>query len=138
MNTEGKDLDHVSTPNHQNSSWPLGLTSVFWISAITIVIFVIASLVFKDQATTFFGAARVWLTTSFDWWFIDIVNLLLIFCLFLIVSPLGKIRIGGKDAKPEYSNLTWFSMLFAAGVGIGLLFLVSLSPLPTFRTHRSA
>ena len=133
MNTEGKDLDHASTPNHQNSSWPLGLTSVFWISAITIVIFVIASLVFKDQATTFFGAARVWLTTSFDWWFIDIVNLLLIFCLFLIVSPLGKLRIGGKDAKPEYSNLTWFSMLFAAGVGIGLLFFGVLEPVTHFQ-----
>lgn len=62
----------------------------------------------------------------------DIVNLIVVFCLFLIVSPLGKVRLGGRDAVPEYSNLTWFAMLFAAGIGIGLLFFGVLEPVQHF------
>lgn len=116
-----------------HGSGPFGLTPVFLVSAITIVIFIIGSLIFNKEATQLFGATRTWLTTNFDWWFIDIANLLLLFCLFLVFSPLGKIRIGGQDAKPEYSNLTWFAMLFAAGVGIGLLFFGVLEPVTHFQ-----
>ena len=116
----------------QNNTKMFGLTPVFLVSAITIVIFVIGSLVFREGATIIFGATRKWLTTNFDWWFMDIVNLIVIFCLFLIVSPLGKVRIGGREAVPEYSNLTWFAMLFAAGIGIGLLFFGVLEPVQHF------
>ena len=134
MNTEDRHLNEESTPaDHHNGTWPLGLTPVFWISAVAIVIFIIGALLFRDQATTLFGATRVWLTTNFDWWFMDIANLLLLFCLFLIFSSFGKVRIGGPDAKPEYSNLTWFSMLFSAGVGVGLLFFGVLEPVTHFQ-----
>lgn len=124
MHEEGKHL--------QNDTKIFGLTPVFLISSIVIVIFVIASLVFREGATSLFGATRKWLTTNFDWWFMDIVNLLVVFCLFLIVSPLGKVRLGGRDAVPEYSNLTWFAMLFASGIGIGLLFFGVLEPVQHF------
>ena len=134
MNEEGKHLNEApASPDNRHGDGPFGLTPVFLISAITIVVFVIVSLIFNEAATKVFGATRVWLTTNFDWWFIDIANLLLLFCLFLIFSPLGKIRLGGQDAKPEYSNLTWFSMLFAAGVGIGLLFFGVLEPVNHFQ-----
>ena len=134
MNEEGKHLNEASdrSDNHQMTG-PFGFTPVFSISAITIIVFVIGSLIFKEGATKLFGATRVWLTTNFDWWFMDITNVLLLFCLFLIFSPLGKVRFGGKDATPEYSNLTWFSMLFAAGVGIGLLFFGVLEPVTHFQ-----
>ena len=49
-------------------------------------------------------------------------NIFVLFCLYLIVSPLGKVRLGGVDAKPDYSYPGWFAMLFAAGMGIGLMF----------------
>ena len=116
----------------QNDTQIFGVTPVFLISSVVIVIFVLASLVFREGATTLFGATRTYLTTNFDWWFMDIVNLLVVFCLFLIVSPVGKVRLGGRDAVPEYSNLTWFSMLFAAGIGIGLLFFGVLEPVQHF------
>ena len=134
MNEETKHPNDASarSDTHQTLG-PFGLTPVFLISAITIIVFVIVSLVFRESATKLFGATRVWLTTNFDWWFIDITNILLLFCLFLIFSPLGRVRIGGKDATPEYSNLTWFSMLFAAGVGIGLLFFGVLEPVTHFQ-----
>ena len=109
------------------------LTPVFVIASIAILAFVVGSLVFQEGATTLFGNVRVWLTTNLDWWFMDITNLLLLFCLFLIVSPLGKVRLGGADAKPEYSNLTWLAMLFAAGVGIGLLFFGVAEPVYYFQ-----
>ena len=103
------------------------------IASIAILVFVVGSLVFQEGATKLFGNVRVWLTTNLDWWFMDITNLLLLFCLFLIVSPLGKVRLGGADAKPEYTNLTWLAMLFAAGVGIGLLFFGVAEPVYYFQ-----
>lgn len=98
------------------------LTPVFVISSIVILIFIVGALVFQESATKLFGDIRTWLTTNLDWLFMITANLVFLFCLVVAVSPLGKVRLGGADAKPEYSNLTWLAMLFASGVGIGLLF----------------
>ncbi len=95
---------------------------VFAISALTIIAFVFFSLVFQDQASAFFGWLRPALTSQFDWVFMIACNIFVLFSLFLVVSPYGKIRLGGDDAKPDYSYAGWFSMLFAAGMGIGLVF----------------
>ena len=98
------------------------LTPVFVVSGITILVFVTGTLLFLEAATELFGSIREWLTTRFDWFFMMTANLMLIFCLYLAASPLGRVRLGKRDEKPQYSNTTWFSMLYAAGVGIGLLF----------------
>ena len=98
------------------------LTPVFVISSIVILVFIVGALVFQEGATKLFGDIRTWLTTNLDWLFMITANLVFLFCLVVAFSPLGKVRLGGEDAKPEYSNLTWLSMLFASGVGIGLLF----------------
>ena len=63
-----------------------------------------------------------WTISNFDWFFLVAGNIFVIFCLALIVLPVGSIRLGGVDAKPEFSLLSWFAMLFAAGMGIGLMF----------------
>ncbi len=109
------------------------LTPVFVISGITIVLFIIGSLIFQDQATELFKNTRIWLTTNLDWLFMITANLVFLFCVIVAISPLGKIRLGGSDAKPEYSNLTWLAMLFAAGVGIGLLFFGVSEPVTYFQ-----
>ncbi|MDE2886892.1 MAG: BCCT family transporter [Gemmatimonadota bacterium] len=98
------------------------LTPVFVISSITIVAFVLGALIFREAATEIFKDTRVWLTTNLDWFFMISANLVVLFCLAIAVSPLGRVRLGGAGAKPEYTNATWLAMLFAAGVGIGLLF----------------
>ena len=108
------------------------LTPVFVMSSIVIVAFVVGSLLFQEDATRVFGDTRIWLTTNLDWFFMITANLALLFCLLVASSSLGKIRLGGADAKPEYSNLTWLSMLFAAGVGIGLLFFGVAEPVYYF------
>ncbi len=110
---------------------------VFTISSITIAAFVAITLLYKDAVGPIFVDLRVWLTSSFDWFFIITGNILVLLCLFLIVSPLGKVRIGGRDAKPDYSYGEWFSMLFAAGMGIGLVFYGVAEPLGHFSSITS-
>ena len=114
---------------------PFGLdihNRVFLISGLTIVAFVLITLLFQDSVAPVFGDIRSWLTTNLDWFFLLAGNVFVLLCLFLIVSPLGKVRIGGTEAKPDYGYLGWFSMLFAAGMGIGLMFYGVSEPLSHF------
>lgn len=95
---------------------------VFLISAILILAFVVGTLAAPTEAKQIFDGAKGWSINNFDWLFMVAGNVFVLFSLILIVSPMSKIRIGGKDAKPEFSVLSWFAMLFAAGMGIGLMF----------------
>ena len=95
---------------------------VFWISSLLVLVFVIGTLIAPDAARGMFDGAKGWSIVNFDWLFMVAGNLFVVFCLALIVLPVGRIRIGGVDARPEFSTLSWFSMLFAAGMGIGLMF----------------
>jgi len=96
---------------------------VFVISAGLILLFLAATLL-TDSATAKAALDGLkWdIIASFDALFIWSGNFFVIFCLALIVSPYGKIRIGGKAAKPDHSTVSWLAMLFAAGMGIGLMF----------------
>jgi BCCT family betaine/carnitine transporter len=95
---------------------------VFIVSALLVLIFVIGTLMFPGEAKQAFDGTKGWSIDHFDWLFLVAGNLFVIFCLLLIVLPVGRIRLGGVDAKPEFSTLSWFAMLFAAGMGIGLMF----------------
>jgi BCCT family betaine/carnitine transporter len=69
---------------------------------------------------------------AFDGLFMWSANFFVIFCLVLVVSPYGKIRLGGEKAKSDYTTLSWLSMLFAAGMGIGLMFWGVAEPVAYF------
>ena len=115
----------------QDNVRPFGLdihNPVFLISSILIFAFVLIALANQEAAATFFGWLRPWLTSTFDWFLVLSVNAITLFCLALIVLPVGKVRIGGKDATPDYSYAGWIAMMFAAGIGIGLLFFGVLEP----------
>ena len=101
---------------------------VFVTSGIAILAFTVGALMFQDTATEVLGTLRVLITTRFDWLFMSACNICILFCLLLILSPMGKVRLGGSDAVPQYSRVTWFSMIFTAGVAIGLLFYGVLEP----------
>ncbi|RVT49064.1 BCCT family transporter [Rheinheimera sediminis] len=119
---------------------PFGLdihNRVFLISGLSIVAFVIITLLFQNQTAPVFSAMRGWLTSNLDWFFISVANIFVLLCLALIVSPLGKVRLGGTEATPDYSYLGWFSMLFAAGMGIGLMFYGVSEPLSHFSSALS-
>ena len=114
---------------------PLGIdihNPVFLISGLTIVAFVFYTLALPEQSSALFSWLRPALTSNFDWFFIGSADFFVIFCLFLIVSPWRKIRLGGADATPDYTYIGWFAMLFAAGMGIGLMFYGVSEPLSHF------
>ena len=114
---------------------PFGLdihNKVFVTSALLIIAFVVLTLTFQTQAEPMFGDLRGWLTSNLDWFFITSGNIFVIACLVIAISPLGRVRIGGTEATPDYSYLGWFSMLFAAGMGIGLMFYGVSEPLSHF------
>ncbi len=102
---------------------------VFAISALLVLVFVVLSLASPTEAGAVFQDIRVWTTTRLDWLFMITANTVLVFCLALVVTPLGKVRIGGCDALPDYSYASWFSMMFAAGIGIGYMFFGVLEPM---------
>ncbi len=95
---------------------------VFWISSGLVLLFVVGVLIAPEASKVAFDGAKWWSIGAFDWLFMAGGNLFVIFCLILIFLPVGKIRLGGADARPEFSNMSWFAMLFAAGMGIGLMF----------------
>jgi BCCT family betaine/carnitine transporter len=105
---------------------------VFVISGLTIVAFVFFALALPEQAESFFGWLRPSLTSTFDWFFLIAGDIFVLVALGLIVSPLGKVRIGGMNATPDYSYPEWFAMLFAAGMGIGLMFFGVAEPISHF------
>ncbi len=105
---------------------------VFSISALAIVLFVVLTLALRTEVEPLFTAIRDWLTSNLAWFFLGSANIFVLLCLGLIVSPLGKVRLGGKEAKADYSYTGWFSMLFAAGMGIGLMFYGVAEPMSHF------
>ena len=96
---------------------------VFGISAFLVVLFVLLSLVFDPTVTRdALTSTKDTIINQFDSYFMLLANAFVIFCIILAFSPLGKIRLGGVKARPEHGYISWLAMLFAAGMGIGLLF----------------
>lgn len=95
---------------------------VFFTSAIIIIIIITLTLVFKEGAEQVFTTTQNFVANKAGWFFILSVNVFLIFMIYLAFSKFGHLRIGGQNAKPEFKTLSWFAMLFSAGMGIGLLF----------------
>src|SRR6056297_1433145 len=113
--------------------WGFDLHStVFSVSALLILLFVVGSLISPEQSKVVLDGARSWVQQTFDWLFLSAGNVFVLFCLALIVSPLGRIRLGGEEAKPDFSILSWLAMLFAAGMGIGLMFWSVAEPVGYF------
>ncbi|EAU42585.1 transporter, BCCT family protein [Fulvimarina pelagi HTCC2506] len=126
-------VDHEMIPEQSVTNYEVGQDNVqkfgldihnpvFPISAGVIILFVAFTLIFPAVAGDFFGWLRPLLTSTFDWLFLIAGNIFVLFCLALIITPLGGVRLGGKDARPDYGYFGWFAMLFAAGMGIGLVF----------------
>ncbi|RDB42898.1 BCCT family transporter [Halomonas sp. DQ26W] len=132
------DTDYVIGQDNITPS-PLGVNldlhgKVFTISSIVILFFVIITLALQDQITPIFNVAFSFLTSNLAWFFLLSANVFVLLSIVLIFTPLGKVRIGGQDATPDFSYAGWFAMLFAAGMGIGLMFYGVSEPLTHFGT----
>ncbi|MFO7983249.1 MAG: BCCT family transporter [Desulfuromonadales bacterium] len=95
---------------------------VFFVSSGLIIFFVVLTLVFQNRVDDLFSTVQGAIATYGGWFFVWTMNIILVFVVSLLFGRFGDIRIGGSDAVPEFSTLAWFSMLFSAGMGIGLLF----------------
>lgn len=102
---------------------------VFGVTALLVLTFVVFTLAMPELANTWLNGAKGWVVNTFDWFMVSASNLFVLFCLLLILSPYGSIRIGGIKATPDFSRMSWLSMLFAAGMGIGLMFWSVAEPL---------
>ena len=89
---------------------------------IVLVALILLTLMFKQDASEFFKAALAAITSKTGWFLILVSNVFILAAVFFAFSRFGQIRIGGNDAKPEFSTLAWFAMLLSAGMGIGLMF----------------
>jgi choline/carnitine/betaine transport len=85
-----------------------------------------------DNLNTVMGGALTWMIAQFGWVFILIALGALGFCVFLVIHPWGKIKLGPDDATPDFSTPSWVSMMFAAGLGAGILFYGISEPISHF------
>ena len=105
---------------------------VFWPAAVLIVIFIAITLIIGAPMEKVFTAVQDNISDLGGWFFVIAVNFFLFFVLYIAFSKYGKIRLGGKRSKPEFSMGGWFAMLFSAGMGIGILFWSVAEPLNHF------
>lgn len=96
--------------------------AVFLPTALISLSVIVFSIIDPGSSAALFAAMRGGVVKNFDWFLMSAGNVMLLFCIAVSISPLGRIRLGGKGASPDYSRLSWFSMLFGAGMGIGLVF----------------
>ncbi|MGS2744119.1 BCCT family transporter [Halomonas sp. LS-001] len=94
-----------------------------------VLLFVLFTGFRSETASSLFGATRAWIESTFSAYYLITVMLLLVVCVFIVFSRYGSIRLGTDDSRPEFSNFAWFSMLFSAGIGIGILFFGVAEPI---------
>jgi len=95
---------------------------VFWPTVILLILFISITIIVGEPMEKVFANMQDWISTNFGWFLVLVVNFLLFFILFIAFTKYGKIRLGGRNAVPEFSRSSWFAMLFSAGMGIGILF----------------
>lgn len=104
-----------------------------FLSAIAVIIFSIAfTLIFSEEADYYFAIAQSNVSAHGGWIYTLSVNLFIVFCLYMALGKYGGIRIGGENAKPEFSLVSWFAMLFSAGIGNGLVLFSIADPVRDF------
>lgn len=91
--------------------------------------FVVFTVLNVDYAGELYGTIRGWIESGLSWYYITAMTVMLFVCLYLMFSRFGSIKLGADDSKPEFSNFSWFAMLFSAGVGIGILFFGVAEPI---------
>jgi len=102
---------------------------VFLVSAILILGFVFWGVTAPANLGSVAGGVMSWITKYFGWWYLLSVFGFLIFVIVLLFSPYGRLKIGKDHEEPEWSTWAWFSMLFTAGMGIGLVFFGVAEPI---------
>lgn len=105
---------------------------VFTVSILVIIAFLVAGITATGALHRFFETVQEGIAASLGWYYVLVVGGFLVFVVWLGSSRFGRIRLGPPDSRPQYRYLTWFAMLFTAGMGIGLVFWAVAEPLSHF------
>lgn len=105
---------------------------VFWPAAGIVALFVSYAIIAPDSAQQVFSAIQSRVVNSFSWYYVLIAAFFVVFCLYIGFSRFGDIKLGKDDDEPEFSQMSWLALLFAAGMGIGLVFYGLSEPLSHF------
>lgn len=103
--------------------------SVFYPSVFIISVIAVFSVLFPKYSSGLFKSMQDFITIKFGWFYVLAVAIIVLCVIVLGFSKFGDIKLGADHSKPQYSNLSWFGMLFAAGMGIGLVFFGVSEPL---------
>ena len=106
--------------------------TVFVMSAVIMLVFTLIAICFAELSENIFDLVQSIIVKDFSWVFTICTTLFLIFILFLLFSRYGHIRLGQPNDKPEFGYITWFAMMFSAGMGIGLVFWSIAEPIKHF------
>ncbi|WP_181954885.1 glycine betaine uptake BCCT transporter [Pseudalkalibacillus caeni] len=105
------------------------VTTVFKVSAAVMFLLVLAGVLMPDALETITANIQTFISNAFGWYYLILVTFFVIVCLFFLISPVGRIKLGKPDDEPEFSRPTWIAMLFSAGMGIGLVFWGTAEPI---------
>ncbi|UXV43504.1 BCCT family transporter [Staphylococcus simulans] len=114
------------------------LSPVFIYASIIVLIVVLAGAIFPSQFDHVTNTIKLWITDKLGWYYLILTTILVFFCVFLIFSPIGKLKLGKPNDKPEFNTISWFAMLFSAGMGIGLVFYGAAEPMGHFAAPPNA
>ena len=103
--------------------------AVFTTSVVVILLFLVVGVAATEQLGRVFEALQGGIASTLDWYYILTVSAFLVFVVWLGASRFGRKRLGGDDERPRYRYVTWFALLFTAGMGIGLVFWSVAEPL---------
>jgi choline/glycine/proline betaine transport protein len=109
---------------------------VFWPAAVIVTIFVAFAMLLPDATEAAFASVQSGIVSNFNWYYVLLAAFFVVFCLWMGFSRYGNIKLGKDDDEPEFSLASWFSLLFAAGMGIGLVFYGVSEPLSHFAQPR--
>jgi choline/glycine/proline betaine transport protein len=109
---------------------------VFWPAAVIVLIFVAFAMILPEATEAAFASIQSSIVSNFNWYYVLLAAFFVIFCLWMGFSRYGNIKLGKDDDEPEFSLGSWFSLLFAAGMGIGLVFYGVSEPLSHFAQPR--
>jgi len=104
-------------------------STVFYVSLAIVTGLVLLGITMPQTLEQITSSAQGVITNSFGWYYLVIVSLFVFVCFYLLLSPIGRIKLGKQEDKPEFSRPTWLAMLFSAGVGIGLIFYGTAEPI---------
>lgn len=130
--TEASPDSAVSVDPHLGSRHKTIRGWVFWPAAGIALAFIAFTMLFPDAAEATFGAVQTSIVAAFNWYYVLIAAFFVVFALAMGFSRFGNIKLGQDDDEPEFSTVSWFSLLFAAGMGIGLVFYGVSEPLSHF------